>query len=341
MKKTIQYFTKEWTREYPVLTQWAWHQAIAHSLDDYVMQSNPYRPIIIDYVNQGLIEIYENKKSLEWYKNQILGMNRKGPGFLRDVLKNYSAIYQEIKTRYLGKTLTLRSFINYLELWQRGVRYFPLFLYTSLDERTPKEVRLAAVKFYNQDKYYAENIPFIKQTLERMFPRLGELSYWILPYEIINNFIPSREELKQRKKNFVLIPNAVQEAVPLDRFLSKRREISVVKPKKQGSSAIMGQTAYPGLVKGKVNVIKKLEQISNFKSGEVMVSPMTMPDYLPAMKKAVAFVTDEGGITCHAAVASRELKKPCVVGTRIATQVFRGGDMVEVDANKGIVRRVG
>jgi pyruvate,water dikinase len=65
---------------------------------------------------------------------------------------------------------------------------------------------------------------------------------------------------------------------------------------------------------------------------------MTRPDYLPAMQKASAFVTDEGGITCHAAIIAREMKKPCIIGTKIASKIIKDGDMVEVDADKGVVR---
>ena len=64
---------------------------------------------------------------------------------------------------------------------------------------------------------------------------------------------------------------------------------------------------------------------------------MTTPDYLPNMKKALAFVTDEGGITCHAAIVAREMRKPCIIGTKVATRVLKSGDLVEVDAEKGIV----
>lgn len=71
-----------------------------------------------------------------------------------------------------------------------------------------------------------------------------------------------------------------------------------------------------------------------------MVSASTSPQLLPAMKQAAAFLTDVGGITSHAAIVARELKKPCVVGTKYATQILKDGDMVEVDANKGIVRRI-
>ena len=63
-----------------------------------------------------------------------------------------------------------------------------------------------------------------------------------------------------------------------------------------------------------------------------------MVDFLPEMKKAIAFITDEGGITCHASIVARELRKPCIIGTRVATQILKNGDLVEVDVNEGIVR---
>ncbi len=101
-----------------------------------------------------------------------------------------------------------------------------------------------------------------------------------------------------------------------------------------------GMSAYQGVVKGKTKIIMVLNQIPKFKKDEILVTPMTDPRYLPAMKKASAIVTDEGGVTCHAAIVARELKKPCVIGTKISTQVFKNGDRVEVDANKGIIRKI-
>ncbi len=67
---------------------------------------------------------------------------------------------------------------------------------------------------------------------------------------------------------------------------------------------------------------------------------MTHPEFLVLMKKASAVITDEGGITCHAAIVAREMGKPCVIGTKIATKVLKDGDLVEVNADKGIVKRV-
>ena len=80
------------------------------------------------------------------------------------------------------------------------------------------------------------------------------------------------------------------------------------------------------------------KQIGEFKEGEILVSSMTIPDFLPAMKKAAAIVTNEGGVLCHAAILARELQKPCIIGTQFATHILRDGDYVEVDANNGIVK---
>ena len=103
---------------------------------------------------------------------------------------------------------------------------------------------------------------------------------------------------------------------------------------------VKGNTAYKGIVRGTVKIIKKITEAAELKKGQILITSMTDPRYVPAMKKAAAIVTDEGGITCHAAIVSRELKIPCVIGTKEATQVFKDGDMVEVDANQGIVRKI-
>jgi phosphohistidine swiveling domain-containing protein len=99
-----------------------------------------------------------------------------------------------------------------------------------------------------------------------------------------------------------------------------------------------GMSAYRGKVKGIVRVLQSPKEKDQFKKGEILVTAMTTPDYLSAMEKASAFITDEGGITCHAAIMAREMKKTCIIGTKIATKVLKNGDLVEVDANKGIVK---
>jgi phosphohistidine swiveling domain-containing protein len=101
-----------------------------------------------------------------------------------------------------------------------------------------------------------------------------------------------------------------------------------------------GSSASLGKAMGKVVICLTKDDIGKVGEGDVLVASMTRPEFVPAMKKAAAIVTDEGGITCHAAIVSRELQKPCIIGTKKATRILKDGDLVEVDANHGIVRKI-
>ena len=100
---------------------------------------------------------------------------------------------------------------------------------------------------------------------------------------------------------------------------------------------LTGAAASPGIGTGVVKILKSPKEISKVKVGDVLVAPMTSPDYVPAMKKAAAIITDEGGQTSHAAIVSRELGIPCVVGTREATTTLKDGIVVTVDGANGLV----
>lgn len=100
---------------------------------------------------------------------------------------------------------------------------------------------------------------------------------------------------------------------------------------------IRGLGASPGLASGVVKVVKSLDELDKIQEGDVMVVAMTTPDMVPAMKRANGIVTDEGGVTCHAAIISRELDIPCVVGTGDATTTLKEGSEVTADGKKGLV----
>lgn len=104
---------------------------------------------------------------------------------------------------------------------------------------------------------------------------------------------------------------------------------------------VKGLPASPGNVAGRVHVILDPSHIDEFKEGEILVTEMTAPDWVPAMKKAKAIVTDSGGMTCHASIVSRELGIPCIVGTKsrgeAATTTIPDGIDVTIDATHGVV----
>lgn len=106
------------------------------------------------------------------------------------------------------------------------------------------------------------------------------------------------------------------------------------------SAGLKGQVAFPGTITGKAKIINSQNDFHKMKKGDILVAPNTRPEYVPIMKLAGAIISEEGGITCHSAIVSRELKIPCIVGVQGATDNLKDGDIIEVDANKGIVKKI-
>jgi phosphoenolpyruvate synthase/pyruvate phosphate dikinase len=150
-----------------------------------------------------------------------------------------------------------------------------------------------------------------------------------------------KKELQRREKGYVVyVPYDGKIEVSYNNLESEHNLLneSLRKGNNNKTNEIIGQIGHRGFARGRVRIIKSAENFNSFKRGEILVSGMTRPEYVPLMHKAKAIITDEGGITCHAAIVSRELNKPCIIGTRFATQILKDGDLVVVDAEKGIVK---
>ena len=125
-------------------------------------------------------------------------------------------------------------------------------------------------------------------------------------------------------------------------YILQTRAVTVLE-KKEGREVtgreelITGTGVSPGTGAGPVKIIKDMSELDKIVQGDVLVTEMTSPDYVPAMERSAAIITDKGGSTCHAAIVSRELGIPCIVGTERATQLLKDGQLVTVDATKGIV----
>lgn len=121
-------------------------------------------------------------------------------------------------------------------------------------------------------------------------------------------------------------------------FLVQTRPITTLAPAADvGALLVNGLGASPGVATGTVRVLRAPDEGAQLQAGEVLVAPMTSPDWVPTMRRATAVVTDSGGMTCHAAIVSRELGIPCIVGARNATEKLRTGETVTVDATHGRV----
>jgi phosphohistidine swiveling domain-containing protein len=151
----------------------------------------------------------------------------------------------------------------------------------------------------------------------------------------------SEEKISQRKGDalFFCNKNNISVIIPSEEWKGKLD--SLFSEDAPEISEIRGRIAFAGKAKGRVSLVDTDKDLSKVKFGDIMVAAMTFPNFIPAMEKAGAFVTDEGGILCHAAIIAREMQKPCIVGTKIATAVLKNGDLVEVDADEGVVRKIG
>lgn len=151
---------------------------------------------------------------------------------------------------------------------------------------------------------------------------------------------PAKDKLMGRKEHFGVFLKDGREIIIDDPKEVAEFEEKLVPQKDTSVNEFKGMVACKGHAKGTVKVFLVPEELSKMKEGDVLVTTMTTPDFVPLMHKASAIVTDIGGLLSHAAIISREMGKPCVIGTEIATQVLKDGDQVEVDAEKGIVRKL-
>lgn len=161
--------------------------------------------------------------------------------------------------------------------------------------------------------------------------------------EIINlleqGIIPT-EEVKLRSANQALYYFHKGGIEILTEEKKIKEILNFLEEKEKKLEKVKGIVACRGKAQGKVKVINHSEDLSKIEKGDIFVAKYTFPSFTPYMAKCRAIVIDEGGLTSHAAVISRELNLPCLVNTQIATKVLKDGDLVEVDAEKGMVKKI-
>jgi len=176
----------------------------------------------------------------------------------------------------------------------------------------------------------AKRVSYDSKKLQFLLPEEIEHVFEHYDKKIIEERIKESVVVTENGKSRVFIGKACKEIL---KNISKNDVNKYVQQLK-------GQPACAGKAKGEIKIINELKDASKMKEGDILVSTATFPELVPVMGKASAIITDEGGITCHAAIISRELDIPCVIGTKIATKILKDGDLVEVDASNGIVKRV-
>ncbi|MDO8553816.1 MAG: PEP-utilizing enzyme [Candidatus Micrarchaeota archaeon] len=206
-------------------------------------------------------------------------------------------------------------------------------------------IKIAECFAFMQDerkKYVLKGCHYLQRFLVEFSRRSGltekELRYCIHPEikGILFDGIYDRRELERRREYCVIInvPGNYEVVSGKDAQETYHNIFSL----NVSVDELDGVCASRGFVEGPVRIIMKKEDLKYMQKGEILVTSMTRPEMVVAMKKAIGIITDEGGITSHAAILSREMGIPCVLATKIATKVLKNGDLVELNADEGLVR---
>ncbi len=227
----------------------------------------------------------------------------------------YASTIPYFAGRYVEKNTKNFKLINTL----RRLSYYPLVLKRII---CPLAIRILEQKWiHHADKVYSRLT--VQEILEDS------------PQKIINKL-----KLRTSKRRFIYRNIHGHESITYVSSTGKYIR-SLEKVQRNTSKKLHGQIAFPGFVRGTARVIFNSDKKHTlFNAGDILISINSNPSLLPIIKKCSAIVTDEGGVTCHAAIIARELKIPCVIGTQKATSRIRNGDYIEVDARRGFVRKI-
>lgn len=327
---------KEYTRDYSLMIEEMWNQALSHSVDGI---GNPHQPKNIYYISDGMMEVWENKEAIDWYREQLLLKNNEQPDFFHTKMDEYEEFLKNLKKLWKNKHAdVLEDLQKFVNLATKGMKYFLIFYYTAMDSRNQKDIFKRANQIRDKDIFFDQVDNFIKNSVAKIYPDRGKFANSVFAAELDD--MPTAAELEKRYQNFVIDFPDYAKIEKLKDFADKHKDYNFAFDKvEEDLSELKGQAVFKGKASGRAKILKRKDQIIDFQQGEILVSPMTTPDFVPAMKKAAAIITDEGGVVCHAAILARELKIPCVIATKVATKVFKDGDMLEVDAEKGIVKK--
>lgn len=317
----------------------AWCKGESTDPRQWTDKEQPYKPYILFEKTSETVNCYMDERGFEWIKNELQNQLKKDPNFVEKLVKKYINIYGKTKDIWeKEKVLSYTELVDFIKNYQEGWPiYESIYFLAEIVSQNSKDFKLIKKALVFTDKGGDKGDKVIRTSLKKCFPELGELSSFLLIEEILSKKFPNKQELEKREKHYFYANNTL--------FVNKTKEdierilnIKIENSEPEALQQFNGQIAYPGKVTGIVRKIMSYAKSNELKEGEILVTAMTTPEFLPALKKASAFVTDEGGIVCHAAIVAREMKKPCIVGTKVATKLLRTGCKIEVDANKGIVK---
>ena len=310
----------------------------------------PFAPQSIIFIRKGHSEGWMRQRDRDVLGNYLSGEVINNPKIVKQVSSELKKQAKDILRFIDSNENTVASLALYNEFWDRvmiyykphiNVKYVVDYLDPSLLKKHLKDLqdaRLAAESVLNRTEDFM--VSFAK-LLSKKSKTNYKLLLCMTRKEMggfpSSNKMPKKSELQKRFAKSVFLHESGKPILFTGRLVGQIEKL--VHPKIT-ESVVKGSVAFAGKAVGIARIVFDPHKVKVFNKGDVLIAGSTRPEFLPLMHKASAFVTDAGGILSHAAIVARELKKPCVIGTLIATKVFKDGDKVEVDATQGTVRKI-
>jgi phosphoenolpyruvate synthase/pyruvate phosphate dikinase len=286
----------------------------------------------------SVVRRYVTKDQLEVFKKTIEKIVKNDKKKCEEILKRGLALSDKAK-EYLNKNpfSDLKSAVDFLVELTLHATVFSYFSYPILTEIKNEKLLPIAEKLRGIS-YYPDIVQKIINPLAKK--EAGENFNFLTVTEILSKDLTQAKTRKKESqtRRFVYAKiNNKEHILYVDDVFELIRKLDHI----QVGDSVRGQTAYPGKVVGTAKLILSSTDLNvDFKDGDILVAVTTNPTLMPLIRRSSAIVSDEGGVTCHAAIVSRELKKPCIIGTKFATHIFQNEDIIEVDATNGVVRLV-
>ncbi|MBI4064901.1 hypothetical protein HY409_00825 [Candidatus Gottesmanbacteria bacterium] len=337
----LQKYEKLFSRDFCLSSIEAWVRGESTNPKGWTAEKQPYLPYIVTERSDDTVHFYYNAQGVAWVQNLLVKRARKNINFITQIEKTVLEKLAFIRPIYeKEQAISLPQLKRFLKELEEGYPWFEaMWWFFQMDDAS--KVALLDLKNLAKVRKLTDTLcnsadTVIRKSLIKIFHQLGEQSWVLQTKEIISENIPPRKELEKRESGYFFANNRLltgSDKSNIEKMFGIHFIIEPIKNVRQ----LTGSPAYRGVVRGFVRRVMGHRQINEVKEGEILISPMTIPDFLPAIKKAAAIVTDEGGVLSHAAIIAREFRKPTVVGTTIATKRLRDGDIVEVNATKGNV----
>lgn len=337
--------TKYMSREHSLFYACVWNKANKELFDKQVKGTNVKNILFLRNKN-GILEVYYDLAELKrLFENVAKAINSNGQ-MIDNIIKSFYGYWEKIFPYVKGKKIRdLAELTEYYENWSNWwAPMADIFIIPDIAE-IGKSSRDKALKVRIETQEYSdEGDRVIIKFIEENYPKYKDVANLLSMEEIfgIDKLKEKDIENIRKRKNgcAILTLDGKSKLFSLDELNKEliKKGIRLDKPKAEDIKEIKGTVASKGRVKGNVRIVLTKADLKNVKKGEIMVTYATSPDYVPAMKLCAAIITNEGGRVCHAAIVARELNIPCIVGTKIGTEVLKDGMEVEVDATKGIIK---